>query len=445
MPWVPLGLLVLSCLYFLYRGPYRAWDGFDGRDLSVFYTASRAWLDGASPYDPQTLRGVSVGTAVGLEAVPSLNPPTTFALLAPLAVLPWPDAERVALAVNFALVVACLVMVMSLADLRLREPRGLLFAAFVIALAPFHTAIALGQLTIAATALIVAALWGTEHDHPVLSGLCIALAVAMKPQMGLVFLLLFLLRRQWTALFSAITVLGGIAAVAVVRLAIAGVDWLPTLASNLSRSGVNDPAVPTAYLRVNLQGLASHILPGLSATAIDALVYGFGAAALALLFAALRHRVDREATLLLYAACSIATLVMFYNRIYSATLLILPVAWAFAPFRPRRLRAVALLVAGAAAVFVVPGAAALAHLPFPDGLRWVAHTSWWPYLLLHQSVALLVILAGLLVAATYRGVDYPREGEAVAVAPHFATRGSLSYHIPASPPSRKSATIGRTN
>ena len=129
-------------------------------------------------------------------------------------------------------------MVMAVARVSIREPRGLLFLAFAIALAPFHTSISQGQLTIPVTALVVASLWGQIHNRPVLSGICIALAVALKPQMGLLFLPLLLFRRQWKALLCGMSALAVITAVAVGRLAIAGVDWLPTLQSNLAHAGI---------------------------------------------------------------------------------------------------------------------------------------------------------------------------------------------------------------
>jgi len=233
--WVLVGLVAMSCLYSLNRGPYRAWDGIDGRDLNVFYTASQAWFYGSNPYDSQNLYELFVGAGGNVAPGASVNPPTTFVLLAPWAVLPWPMAVVVSIFLNVLLAAASVATVMSLAHLRVSEPRGLLFLAFAFALASFHTSIAWGQLTIAATALVVASLWGTVHDRPILSGVSIALAIALKPQMGLIFLLLLLARRQSKAVFAAVAALGIIATVAAARLAIAAVDWLPTLASNLAQ------------------------------------------------------------------------------------------------------------------------------------------------------------------------------------------------------------------
>jgi uncharacterized membrane protein len=400
--WALLGLLAMSCLYFLFRGPYRALDGLDGEDLTGLYAATLAWIAGNNPYDPQVLADMSVGAGIDLGPAWSLHPPPTFVLLAPLAAMPWAVAEKVSALANILLQLVSIAMVMSLADLRPRQPRGLLFLAFAFALAPFHTAIAEGQLAIAVTALVVASLTAKERQRPLVSGVCIALAAALKPQMGLIFLLLLLVRGQWKALLSAVSALGIIAAVGVTRLAVGGVDWLPTLMSNLGDSGVSDPTQPSTQ-RLNLQALLNVVLPGQDPVVIDVLTYGTGVAALAILFLALRRRTDLEADLLLFAGCAVVTLLMVYNRSYSATLLVLPLGWAFASFRPRALWLVAVVISGATAVFVVPGAAALAHLALPSDLQWVSQTTWWRLLQVHQIVALLTILAGLLVAATYQG------------------------------------------
>lgn len=60
------------------------------------------------------------------------------------------------------------------------------------------------------------------------------------------------------------------------------------------------------------------------------------------------------------------------------------------------------MVGVAAAIFLVPGAAALGSVTMPAALQPVTASAVWPYLLLHEIVALIVILVALLVAA-WRG------------------------------------------
>jgi hypothetical protein len=424
LTWGLLALLAAAGLYFAYRGPYRALAGMDGRDLTVFYTATRAWIDGTDPYDRDVLAGIATQAGIRIEPTWSLNPPTTFVILTPLAILPWPVAETASVVTNVLLAAACVAMAMSLAGLSLRQPRGVLFAALAVGLAPFHTAISEGQLTIAATALILAALLAEERDRPVTAGVCIALAAGLKPQVGLIFLLLLLLRGQWRALGAAAATLGAIAAIGIARLDAHGVDWAPTLLANLTDSGLGDATVATTQ-RLNLQALLNVLVAG-NGPLINLLTLGFAVASTAVLFVALRKRTDREADLLLYAGCAVITLLSVYNRSYGATLLLLPLAWACSPLRPRVLAPAAIVVVVATAVFLVPGAAALARSHAPGVVGWLQ--PWWPFVQLHQVLALLAILGCLLLAAGRR-VDAPGAAPEVGPGPSPGRRAPLPHPV----------------
>ncbi len=401
--WVLVVLLALAFGYFLYRGPIRAWG--HTIDLNTFYAASRSWLDGSNPYDAANLEAIFRATGAAVAPGLSVNPPLTFVLLAPLSVLPWAAFEATWTILNVVGVIGSLWLAMSLAGLSIREPRGLLFLILAIALAPFHTSISQGQLTILVTVLVLGVLWGQVHRRPMLSGLCVALAIALKPQMAVLFLALLLFRGQWRSVLWAVAALAVLTVVSVGRLAIAGVDWLPTLQHNLTtltQGGINDPTGPTAYLMINLQVLLHLLIPSQSTVILDAATVVAVAGVGALFLVAVRRRDDREAQLLLFAGFAVLNLLVVYNRIYAATLLILPLAWAFSPGRPSRCLPEAAIVGVATSVFLVPGAAALGSVTLPAVLEPVATSSLWPYLLLHEIAALIVMLVALLVAA-WRG------------------------------------------
>ena len=206
-----------------------------------------------------------------------------------------------------------------------------------------------------------------------------------------------------------------IAAIAVARSWLAGVQWLPTLVANLAASPSTNPTGPTTQ-RLNLQALLGLALPGQDWLVIEGLTLGVGLVAGALVALALRHRRDREANLLVWSAASVLTLLMVYNRSYDAVLLVLPLAWVFAPLRPHALRWVAATIAVACAVFLVPGAAVMAGIRLPADLRWVGTTPWWSLLRVHQIIALLVVLAALTVAAVRHPVAKPI-GKPTGIAP----------------------------
>src|SRR5690349_14962632 len=349
--WLPALLLAAGAAYFVMRGPVRALAGMDGRDLTVFYTATRAWLQGFDPYDHAVLADVAGAAGIVTEPSRSLNPPTTFPLLAPWAALPWPLAQPVWTALEVVLVGVCLVTAMKLAGLRAGEPRAWLFLGFGLALAPFHTAISEGQLSIAVAALVLSGLLAIGRDRPIPAGVAVALAVALKPQMGLVFLGLLLVRAHHRALSAALVTLCIVAGVGAARLWLAGVDWLATLLQGLAASHFADPTTPSTQ-RLNLQALLNVILPGQDGVLIQAATLALGLLVGSAAAVALRRRHDREADLLAWSTAAVLTLLMVYNRSYDAVLLLLAVAWVFTRARPASPVTAAAIVIGCAAFLV---------------------------------------------------------------------------------------------
>ena len=309
---------------------------------------------------------------------------------------------------------------MLLRHLNVRSTRGLLFLGFALALARFQTSISQGQLTIAVTALVLGTFWGQVHDRPWLSGVCLALAISLKPQMAVLFLGLLLFRGRWKAGLWALSTLAIITALGIARMAIAGVDWLPTLQANLAAltsGGTLDPTGPTAYLMINLQVLLHLPLMSAPPFVLDVVTYAAVAIVGSMFLLALRQRDDLETQLLLFAGCAVLNLLVVYNRIYGATLLILPMAWALSPVR-RHSRVEAAVVAVAIVVFLVPGAAALGGLALPSGAGQL-ETTLWQYLVLHEIIALVIILAALLVAAVRprSGATFPVHDRSARTSP----------------------------
>jgi hypothetical protein len=107
-------------------------------------------------------------------------------------------------------------------------------------------------------------------------------------------------------------------------------------------------------------------------------------------------------------------------------LLILPLAWAFSPERPKGALPEAVVVVVATAIFLVPGAAALGSVTLPAALQPLTSSAIWPFVLLHQIVALLVIIVALLVAAWRDYAGSPSEAAPPVSVPGAADRSPVS-------------------
>src|SRR5262245_40966015 len=147
-------ILVLVSGYFFIRGPWRAAE--HSVDLPTFYTSARAWVLGLNPYDWDQLRALGRESGLQEEHLDrSLTPPMTLVAFSPLALLPYSCAKWVWLAMNLAFVALSLVELLKIIKFRWEEPRTLVFLIMVLGLASIHTAISQGQLTMAATLLLV--------------------------------------------------------------------------------------------------------------------------------------------------------------------------------------------------------------------------------------------------------------------------------------------------
>ncbi len=400
-----VAMLLVAAAYGFVRGPVRAWQGTI--DLDVFYSASRAWLVGTNPYDDANLNAVfrAAGGTKPLDL--SLNPPVTFVLLAPLAALPWGVAERAWTILSVLLAGASIWALAGLVGFRLGQPRTTFFLAFALALAPFHTAISQGQLTVAVTALVVLALWAELHGKGSLAGVAFGLATALKPQMGLLFLLLALVRLRWRVVAAAVATLTALGAVALGRMALAGVAWLPSWRESLAtftRGGTGDPtaANPASLLMINLHVVLHSFVDSRWVVSLLVLAFVFSTGAWALSGRGERGPGPRS-ELLIYSLAAVLSLLGFYNRFYSATLLILPLAWSVVSLGELTTRRTASVVALGIAPFLVPATAVMNTLARSGALGDLQGRTWWRALGFHEVLALLVLAAALALECRRQG------------------------------------------
>ena len=92
--------------------------------------------------------------------------PTTLPSFAPLAPLSWDQAKFAVLALNIAATAFIAWGLVRLLGWRRSEARTLWLVAFVLALAPLHTTMAIGQVAILTTAAIVAAMLLERSGRP---------------------------------------------------------------------------------------------------------------------------------------------------------------------------------------------------------------------------------------------------------------------------------------
>jgi hypothetical protein len=413
-----LGILVLlagaECLW---RGPVRFARAGDFNDFISPYVQSRNWIRGIDPYSPQNLvsgwppyakkkeflaRDLADGSLVRKRGIPTAYPLPALVLIAPLAILPWTIADILWLAISFAAYVVTILTVRSLANLSWADRRTYFFLAFALALAPFHTGLAAGSIVIVALAPAVAAVSAIGRGNNILAALLLILAISLKPQIGLPFLIYSVLRKHWGAAAMGAAGIATLAAVAIFRLAVSGTHWIHSYLYD-NRVLFSDGSLgdfteknPIRFGLINLQVGIYAVLSSRNLANILALVI---TAVLGVVWLFLVMRRERHFdSLLPLSALVVLSLLPVYHRMYDASLLILPLAWSLTaltgPARNTAKGTLLLLV-----VFLIPGGTALEKLSYSGHFAAVQHQWWWDaFIMPHEVWALLMLGIVLLYA-----------------------------------------------
>lgn len=412
-----LGFLLLASAEFLLRGPIRFAGASNFNDFISPYTQTRAWMKGLDPYSPANLvalwprnaeqfsflkKDLADGSLVLKRGIPTAYPPTSFVLLAPVAWLSWPVARHVWLAISL---MAFGLTVLSLAQLigfQWQEKRTYFFFALALALAPFHTGLAAGSIVIVAVGFCALAVLAVARQWNIAAGVLFAVAVALKPQIGLPFLVYYLLRRRGRVVTTSVILVAVLAATAVFHLTLNHTPWGDNYRYDnttlFARGSLGDftESNPLRFSLVNLQVLLYTFLHHRAGANLLALVI---VGVLGSLWLCLLWRCsDSNNELLALAALTTLSLLPVYHRLYDASLLIFPLAWSLVALsKSRNWLAKGTLVL--ILVFLVPGGSALEQLQHTRHFVAMQHSSWWAHIVMpHQVWALLFLSVLLLVA-----------------------------------------------
>ena len=401
--WIVLLLTVCGTMFFT-RGPFRAARGSDLNDLISPYIQATALVHGADPYsaqsllefwpvdalasrpDPQEFGDDSILTRHG---IPTAYPLTSFLLLAPFTFLPWHVFKALAIFVNVALFFFAVWSLMTVTEMN--RTRRLFFAAAALLFAPVHTGIATYNLAIVATELGIISLLAEHRRREIESGLLIVLSTALKPQIGLCFLIYYIVRRH-----NPVFVLGSLAtlvALPMARLAFAHVNWLSNYTFDnhaLLTIGVLGDFTDRNPLRFGLVNLQVGMYPFLHnrhAANVSALVFSL---VLFAVWMVLVSRLRRRNNLLCLGALAAISLLPFYHRFYDATLLLIPLCCLLARPKLNRCCVIGLLALSA---FMVPGGSMLETLRNRGLINSsLSSMDWWNGLVMAHAVWCLVVL-----------------------------------------------------
>lgn len=339
-----LQLLLFGSAFFVVAGLLTARINFAGMtDFKQFYYASRCLIEHRDPYKARDLGAVYQAESRDIPSDPeaadwlrrnvSLCPnfPTTFLIVAPLAILPWKLAEAAWMFLTAgSLILASWLMWSLAAQFAPRLSGGMVFLLLINS----ELLLSLGNTAGLAVGLCVIAAWCFLCERFVPAGIvCMAVSLAMKPHdAGMVWL--FFLLAGGLSRRRALQTLGATALLAVpAALWITHVvpHWPQELRSNLSlimsRGNIDDPGPLSGgafgvNMIVSLQTVLSRISdnPHFYNPAAYMIV---GSLLLPWAWKTLRSRGSLRLACFALAAVVPLSLLPVYHRCYDARLLLL--------------------------------------------------------------------------------------------------------------------------
>src|SRR5438445_8054894 len=266
-----------------------------GPDFFNFYAAAKLFITGggAAVYDIAQQRQVEL-QITGADpsrfiVLPYFHPPYYTLLIAPLAYLDYRSAYYVMAAVNVALVVA-LIAILVTTSLRVHGRGWLVASAMIGGFFPLFVTVLQGQSDLVVLVPLAGAYASWARGRYAMAGALSALALA-KPQLLLLIPILFIARRAWGALAAFAAVVLALGVVSVVGLGFGSVMTYLTTVGSWAVSG-RIPSTGLVYTDPAAYSLRALLdtIPGGQVLAPVILVLLLALAALSLSCRPYRHR-----------------------------------------------------------------------------------------------------------------------------------------------------------
>lgn len=214
-------------------------------DFYVYWAAGRLFLEGRNPCDAENMLAVErkVYDPDQRSVMMAWNPPSLWVLILPLAWMPFGAARSVWLLTNVSLLLACCVMLRSIALAGRSAGSFLVYCLTAAVFPPVLLTIFAGQITLLVLFGVVASLYLIRREHWFWAGAALVLT-SVKPHLVLLvgpYLLLYMAkRRKWAGWIG----LGAAGAVCVLILCARRAAWLEDYLSVVDIFSV-DWATPT--------------------------------------------------------------------------------------------------------------------------------------------------------------------------------------------------------
>ncbi len=323
-------------------------------------------------------------------------------LIAPLGLLGWHTAVCTYLFGSTVLFIIALLVLAQRLPLPRLDPKKLYFVAFALAMAPLHSGIHQVNLS----TLIIACFCAGAcflSTRPYCSGIAIAIAMCLKPQVGIFFFAYPWLRKKWKTAFAELGACLVLSASSLVWMKIHNVEWLGAFLRELSRfSSPNGRGSPIAtgawkFQLLNLRVLTFQFTHSpewskILAWTLFALLAGVSG------FLIISRVSDKNESAGI-AMISILALLPVYERYYAAEILLFVLYWAVENWRAKGAKAALLLMLPLLFPFAAWAERAGAAKWFTGGrnlsLNFILNGVLMPHVIWIELILFLIVLASL--------------------------------------------------
>jgi hypothetical protein len=189
-------LTLLMLADFVFRGVVPALTS-GTNDFSDPYVGAWLWRHAENPYDVALVNATARRLTQSTLPVVPIYPPTAYVLVTPFTLLPWGWANPAWVLLSVIAVGTTAWSLVRIGEFPPASDKIWLIIAFVFAFGPFHTGIHVANAAPIAIACSLLAVYLATRGHDAASGIMIAMATGLKPQLGLWIFVFYLLRRRW--------------------------------------------------------------------------------------------------------------------------------------------------------------------------------------------------------------------------------------------------------
>jgi hypothetical protein len=204
--WLALGAFALVVLSKYFINDFLPAFRPSSSDFSELYATSWAWRHGQNPYNSALATAARQRVVGASGEIFLVHVPTALVLVSPLTFLSWVWAHLLFLILGAAGLVATTISILRLQG---RSSWGLGTASlivFLITFSPLRIAFEWGNIVLMALPLSLLAIVLAKSSRDVQAGLLVGITTCLKPQIGIWFVLYYLLRGRFRILFSSLAI-----------------------------------------------------------------------------------------------------------------------------------------------------------------------------------------------------------------------------------------------